>query len=130
MKVLERKQEPRTRTVGRLSDGSDRQEIVTTAWVVVTDIGQFEFDHDPSDDELMVAPPRKQRLAPTAAAGKAALRGLLDDQVMGAQAWNWFAAKAATDSGLSQVAKDAIVAIAAAEYTETKRLLQAWRQAT
>lgn len=84
----------------------------------------------PTDDELIAQQPRKVRLEPTAAAGKAALRDLLDAQVQEAQAWEWFSTKAAADAGVSAAAKTAVAALALAEYERAKRLLAAWRAAT
>lgn len=83
----------------------------------------------PTDDELLAAQPRKVRLEPTLAAGKPALRDLLEEQVRDAQAWDWFAAKCAADANLPAGAKADAAARATAEYTRAKRLLQAWRQA-
>lgn len=84
----------------------------------------------PTDDELIAQQPRKQRLEPTVAAGKAALRDLLDEQVQEAQAWEWFSTKAAADTNLPAAAKTAVAALATAEYERAKRLLAAWRAAT
>lgn len=84
----------------------------------------------PTDDELIAQQPRKQRLEPTAAAGKAALRDLLDEQVQEAQAWEWFSTKCAADGNLPAAAKADVATLAVAEYTRAKRLLAAWRQAT
>lgn len=83
----------------------------------------------PNADDLLAAQPRKPRLAPTAAAGKAALRDLLDEQVQVAQAWRWFADAVAADVAIGAAAKTAVEALAAGELAEAKRLLQAWRQA-
>lgn len=84
----------------------------------------------PTDDDLLTQQPRKVRLEPTAAAGKPALRDLLDEQVQAAQAWDWFATKTAGDGALAAAAKTAVAALATAEYERAKRLLQAWRAAT
>lgn len=82
----------------------------------------------PTDDDLLAQQPRKVRLEPTAAAGKPALRDLLDEQVRDAQAWDWFAAKCETDA-LPAAAKTAIRGLATVEYERGKRLLAAWRAA-
>lgn len=84
----------------------------------------------PTDDDLLAQQPRKVRLEPTAAAGKPALRDLLDEQVRDAQAWDWFATKAAADGALPAAAKTAVAGLALAEYERAKRLLAAWRAAT
>lgn len=94
-------------------------------------VHELEFDHDPTADEIVAQlPPRPQRLEPTVAAGKAALRDLLDEQVQEAHAWEWFSTKAAADTNLPAAAKTAVAALATAEYERAKRLLAAWRQAT
>lgn len=90
----------------------------------------LELIPPPTDDELIAQQPRKVRLEPTAAAGKPALRDLLDEQVQAAAAWDWFATKAATDANLPAAAKTAVAALATAEYERAKRLLAAWRAAT
>lgn len=84
----------------------------------------------PTDDDLLAQQPRKVRLEPTAAAGKPALRDLLDEQVQEAQAWDWFATKTAADGNLPAAEKKAVAGLALAEYERAKRLLQAWRAAT
>lgn len=84
----------------------------------------------PTDDDLLAQQPRKVRLEPTAAAGKPALRDLLDEQVRDAQAWDWFATKAAAEGALPAAAKTAVAGLALAEYERAKRLLAAWRAAT
>lgn len=82
-----------------------------------------------TDDERVAQRPARERLKPTSAAPKAALRDLLDEQVRDAQAWEWFATKCAADANLPAGAKADTAALATAEYTRAKRLLQAWRQA-
>lgn len=85
----------------------------------------------PTDDDLLAQQPRKVRLEPTAAAaGKPALRDLLDEQVQEAQAWDWFATKTAADGNLPAAAKTAVAGLALAEYERAKRLLAAWRAAS
>jgi len=89
------------------------------------------FNYDPSDDEIVEAlPAPPKRLAPTAATGKAVLKGLLDDQLADAQAWDWFNTKIQADAGVGAGAKTAVAKRATAEYTEAKRLAVAWAQAT
>jgi len=83
----------------------------------------------PTDDEQAQAIPRKVRLAVTSAAGKAALKDMLDEQIAQAQAWEWFNTKIQADA-VGAAAKTAVQNLANAEYTEAKRLAVAWNQAT
>lgn len=83
-----------------------------------------------TDDERVAQRPARERLEPTSAAPKAALRDLLDEQVQEAQAWDWFATKTAADGNLPAAAKTAVAGLALAEYERAKRLLAAWRAAS
>lgn len=119
--------------ISRLADGTVVETL--TRWVgsVQGDDGrivQFDFDHDPSDDEITARlPAPTRRLAPTSAVGKAALKDMLDAQIELAHEWEWFASKIAADGAVPALAKTAVQGLADAEYAEAKRLALAWRQA-
>ena len=123
MKVIDRN----TNYIGDISRPIVRVRVLDDSGTV----RELAFDHDPTDDELALQlPPPPRRLAPTQAAGKAALKDLLDAQIGEAQSWEWFAAKVSLDVGVPAAAKTAVQALADAEYAEAKRLALAWRQAT
>lgn len=107
---------------------AEQPSFRTHRWSAVT--RAMEPIPPPTDDDLLAQQPRKVRLEPTAAAGKAALRDLLDEQVQEAHSWEWFATKCAADTNLQAAAKTAVAALATAEYERAKRLLVAWRAAT
>ncbi|MCK6564676.1 MAG: hypothetical protein L6Q80_07995 [Dehalococcoidia bacterium] len=70
MQIVSREQRERRQVTGRLSDGSDRMETVETRWAVtVSDVEgrllALDFDHDPTDQEVLDALPRPRDLAPT-----------------------------------------------------------------
>lgn len=57
MEIISKNTSVQTLVTGMKSDGSDRQEIEATSYIVVVKDGyrtlQMKFDHDPSDDNIM-----------------------------------------------------------------------------
>mgnify|MGYP006983741381 CR=1 FL=1 len=57
MIILKRYSLPQIITIGRMSDGSDAQEILKTGYFVKCKEGyrtfQLNFDHDPADEEIL-----------------------------------------------------------------------------
>ena len=69
MKLLAKRQETRRRIVGRLSDGSDHNEVLETPWVcrVLDEQGRehhLEFGADPTNQEIIDAMPKPTDLTP------------------------------------------------------------------
>lgn len=59
MIIIERYTQAQTGIVGRLSDGSDRQKVISSIFLVkVEDNDRFyllTFDHEPTDAEIIIA---------------------------------------------------------------------------
>lgn len=104
------------------------QPTATQRWNATT--RAFEAIPAPTDDDLLTAQPRKQRLSPTAAAGKAALRDFLDDAIKDAQAMDWFNTQVQSDGSVPAAAKTAIGNLNTAAYNRAKNAAVAWFQAT
>lgn len=54
--------ETRTITTGRKRDGSDRRTVTSTIYRAVTSAGAAEFDHMPTDEEIVAAFPTVREL--------------------------------------------------------------------
>lgn len=85
--------ETRRRRIGRFSDGSDAQELEETRHVVTVahnlGVDEIEFDHDPTDDEIISALPNPPAVRPSTLAQRVERVAEL------AQAWQALKAAAA-----------------------------------
>ena len=102
---------PPAGTTARLTTQADYDSLVETV-----------------DQQATRMMPQRTRPLPTVAVGKVVLRNYLEDAIITAQAMEWFSVKIAADT-VPQLAKDAVAALALAQYAEAKRLALAWRQA-
>lgn len=59
MEIIKKSSHPQVVAIGRMSDGSDRQNIAVTTVVVEFEVNDrlytAQFDHDPTEDELLNA---------------------------------------------------------------------------
>lgn len=131
MRLLSKQSHSETVTTGQFSDGSDRSAAVVTRWQVrvLDNIGRtvdLEFDHDPTDAELLSAVPELLELAPATRAGFE--RGLLQARFDNWWRWKQTRLEASARGAGAQIVT-ALTAREDAAWQAYLQALQAWRAA-
>ena len=130
MRLLRKTAFPVTTRTGRLSDGSDLVETVTTHYqvAVIDSLGRdqmLEFDHNPTDQEVIAAVPPAPALVPTS---KAAIEDYARDQYETWQRWKNTKAEAVTRA-LPAAVVTALTNRENAAWGDYVATLNAWRTA-
>jgi len=83
------------------------------------------------DDRLLAIPiPVTATLAPTAAAGRAALLEFMKTRILEAQAFDWFNTKAQADGTLNAAQKTAVATLNTQLYQRARSAVASWYAAT
>ena len=132
MRLLDKQAQAVSRWEGRLSDGSDRAEVVGAEYVVhmLDDLGRelvLRFGHDPSDAEVLAVLVDPPELAPSTRADYE--RGPLQDRYEAWQRWKTTRIEAQA-RGVAAVAITALQAREDATWASYLSALNAWRLAT